>query len=326
MANSKPDDYAGLLLQHLPFIERQAIKLAHRDALSDDDVQDFISWATAKFVENDYEILRKFRGDAQLTTYLTVVLRRLYEDFRVALHARWRVSADARQLGPTAVLLEELIRRDGYTADEAIHVLLSRGDTANLTERDLREVLAKLPLTGRGRPRYVPDTALESTSDAVETDDDTSASEQAQRAAVRRVLERAISELPAGDAAILKMHFFDHVAFAKIARILDLELKPLYRRVNRLLKRLRPEFEAAGVTRDLIERLDFDWLEEGKTQELPSAEPSRVSVIADLNTLPLEVVAELMASLDDLHRAYGGGGLRILRANSGSAVPEGVSV
>lgn len=34
-------------------------------------------------------------------------------------------------------------------------------------------------------------------------------------------------------------------------------------------------------------------------------------VVADLDTLPASMVAEFLAALDDLHRAWGGGGLRI---------------
>lgn len=42
-----------------------------------------------------------------------------------------------------------------------------------------------------------------------------------------------------------------------------------------------------------------------------SADPTRISVVADTDFIPTSVIAEVMASLDELHRAWGGGGLVI---------------
>lgn len=42
-------------------------------------------------------------------------------------------------------------------------------------------------------------------------------------------------------------------------------------------------------------------------------------LIADLDALPPLVLTELLAALDELHRAYGGGGLIISTAHTGSA-------
>jgi hypothetical protein len=51
-----------------------------------------------------------------------------------------------------------------------------------------------------------------------------------------------------------------------------------------------------------------------------------IAVVADLDAVPPELIAELIAALDELHRAHGGGGLRILRAQTGSEVREGATV
>jgi len=51
-----------------------------------------------------------------------------------------------------------------------------------------------------------------------------------------------------------------------------------------------------------------------------------LAVIADLEAVPAEIVIELLSALDELHRAHGGGGLRILRAHTGSEVLERTAV
>lgn len=45
-------------------------------------------------------------------------------------------------------------------------------------------------------------------------------------------------------------------------------------------------------------------------------ESGSLALLGDLVLLPAEVITELMAALDALHRAHGGGGLRILHAHT----------
>jgi len=66
----------------------------------------------------------------------------------------------------------------------------------------------------------------------------------------------------------------------------------------------------------------------------PSKEPrhdqwfqsrSDLHVVADLDVVSPEVLVELIAALDEIHRAHGGGGLEIRSAHTGSAAIAGVS-
>ena len=68
-------------------------------------------------------MLRRFEGRSSLTTYITVVVQRLFLDRRNRLWGKWRPSAEARRLGPTAVLLERLVSRDGWSAEQALETL-----------------------------------------------------------------------------------------------------------------------------------------------------------------------------------------------------------
>ncbi len=60
-------------------------------------------------------------------------------------------------------------------------------------------------------------------------------------------LEGALGKLDAEDRVILRMRFEDGFTVADVARALDLRQKPLYRRVEGLLRRLRRELEGRGM-------------------------------------------------------------------------------
>ncbi|HEU4559360.1 MAG TPA: sigma-70 family RNA polymerase sigma factor [Longimicrobium sp.] len=252
---SESQDYEALLVQHLPFIRRNAAKLCHRHGLDADETDDFTSWATAKLVDNDYAVLRKFRGDSALTTFLTVVLAMLYRDYRVWRWGRWRPSAEARRRGPDAVALETLMHRDGYGMSQAVTMLRLRGKSG-LSERELHELAAALPMRPPGRLGDASDRDLPNQPSSATTDDAVRAAEAgAQRERLQAALARALEELPPEDALIVRLRFFENLSVAAIARTLEMEQKPLYRRLDRALARLRGALEAAGVSRQEVAEL-----------------------------------------------------------------------
>jgi|GEM_PF-234011 len=245
----------SLFVQHLPFIERMAAKLTRDDGLFGDEADDFVSWAKTRLIEDDYAALRRFRGESALTTYLAAVLVSLYRDYRIAESGRWRPSAEARRQGPDAIALERLVYRDGHTLLEAISVLRSRGETVR-TERELAQLFARLPASPRGRPAPVDEETLSDTR-ALATADEVIRAEEAdaERARMVEALWRAIETLPHEDQVVVRMRFMEGLSTADIARALRLEQKPLYRRLERLLTRLRELLEAAGISQDTVRNM-----------------------------------------------------------------------
>ena len=73
---SERDDYQALFLAHLPFIDRAAAATARALGLRVDDAEEFASWTRERLWEDDYRVLRKWRGDSRLTTFLTTRARR----------------------------------------------------------------------------------------------------------------------------------------------------------------------------------------------------------------------------------------------------------
>ncbi|HEX6069939.1 MAG TPA: sigma-70 family RNA polymerase sigma factor [Longimicrobiaceae bacterium] len=241
-------DGARLLEEHLPEIERIVEVVCRRRGVSGDEADDFRSWALERLIEADYAILGKFRGDSSLRTYLVVVVNNLFRDHIVRLRGRWRPSAQAQRMGTVGVALEELLHRKGRTLGEASAELRSRG-VCDLSVRRLAELAALLPDREPLRPERVDPVVLESVPGGGGADGEVLRAESAERrVGVLDALEGALSRLAAEDRLIIRLRFLEGQTVADIARTLGLEQKPLYRRIERVLRKLRRGLEDRGVT------------------------------------------------------------------------------
>lgn len=240
-------DAEGTFLAQLERIDRIIASIARRNSLVGDEADDFASWARARLIENDYASIRKFEGRSSIGTFLTVVIANLYRDYRTHQLRRWHPSAAAKRLGGVAVRLETLLVRDGYTLTQAIEVLRSAG-IAGPSERELRDLAARLP--PRTRPTEVGDAPLEQLAGSGAADGGLWEGERARGwEAAQGALERALSTLSPEDQLILRLRYWEGFTIAEVARALRLEQKPLYRRIDGNLARLRAVLESEGVDR-----------------------------------------------------------------------------
>jgi RNA polymerase sigma factor (sigma-70 family) len=244
-----PVDYERLFLDNLGVVNDVVRYIARRHYLSAEATDELASAVRLKIIENDYLILRRFEGRSTLRTYLTAVIQRHFLDTRIAEWGKWRPSAQARRLGPVAVLVDRLITRDGLGLDEVLETLRSV-HRLEMTRGELEAIALQLP--SRTSRRFVGEEHLANVptptaSDPIETID---SSREADR--IQEALDAALRGLNPEDRLILKMRFQDNLQIARIARILDLEQKPLYRRLERIIGELRSELESRGVRRDQV--------------------------------------------------------------------------
>src|SRR4030095_15510318 len=101
-----------LFLTHLPAIDGIARAAARRRRLTPDEADEFRSTVRLRLLEEDYAVIREFRGSSSFKTFLTVVIARQCLDFRASAWGRWRASSRARRLGDTAVALQHLMIRE----------------------------------------------------------------------------------------------------------------------------------------------------------------------------------------------------------------------
>lgn len=245
-ANPNPE---AIFIENLAWIDKMAFTVCRLNGLLGADAEDFTSWTKIRLMENDFAVLRKFRGESDIHTYFAVVIARYFQAFSRERRGLWRTSAAAKQLGPPAPALELLVRRDGYTVAQAGEKLRSSGQTT-LTDIELARLLGKLPDRLPLRPVEVEaNQALEDVASPLSSDENMiSEVERANHSRITEALENAMDQLSVEDRAIALMYFVDGLTVAQVARALDLEQKPLYRRISKVRERLREYLESEGVS------------------------------------------------------------------------------
>jgi RNA polymerase sigma factor (sigma-70 family) len=247
----QPASGEAVFLQHLDLIEHVVAFVCSRHHLSAADAEDFASHVKLKFVERGYEILTKFGGRSSLRTYLSVVIQRLFLDYRASAWGKWRPSAEARRRGPVATLLERMLSRDGYGFEEACELLATNHGIARSRD-ELERLAGSLP--PRVKRRTEPESALANlASSAPGTERNVAESEQQQTAArVSAAMWRLLEAFEVQDRLILTLRFEDGRTVAEIAAALRLDQKGLYRRMDRLLRQLRTGLEGEGIERAAV--------------------------------------------------------------------------
>jgi len=218
------------------------------------DAEDFASSVKLALVENDYAVLRKYEGRSSLATYLTVIAERLLSDEWMRRQGRWRPSTEALRLGPAAVLLETLVRRDRRSFEEALPMVQTLDPT--LSRRDVEAMLGRLP-DRKVRPRETELEAAAGSLVAFESTDVRALANESRAVSelATRTLRDALASLPLEERMILKLRFAQSMSIADISRMLRLPQRPLYRRIETTLAALRRELAMTGIHTDDLEAL-----------------------------------------------------------------------
>lgn len=246
----------AIVVENLAHIQKSATVAARQFGLHGDDAEDFASWVKIRLMEDDYAVIRKFRGESGIRTYLTTVILRMLFAYSRELRGRWRPSAAAERLGPPADELERLVHRDGYSLPQASEKLRTEGRTA-LTDRELAELFAQLPHRQPLRPTEISSESLLDDAEGASRADErvTAAEARAERRNLLARIGRALAQLTPEDQAIVRLHFQENLSVADVARALNLEQKPLYRRIPRLRERLRELLKREGISEAAVRAL-----------------------------------------------------------------------
>jgi RNA polymerase sigma factor for flagellar operon FliA len=241
-----PDGAKALFLANLPLIDEAIRWVCRRNRCSAEEAEDFRSMAHLRLIEDDYAVLRRHEGRSSLRSYLGVVLARLFVDHRRHEWGVWRPCAAARRLGPVAVRLDTLVNRDGCSLDQAVE-LLRTDEHVQLGVAELRSMAEGFP--PRAKRQREDETLLEDLpASSPGAEERVLASERLSLASEARAgLEAALSELQPADRLALLLHHQQGITVARIARMLAVEQKPLYRRLEVLRKQLRQALEARGL-------------------------------------------------------------------------------
>lgn len=248
----------AVFLEHLDTIDRAAARACRKYGLWDEEAEDFKALVKVKLMENEYEVLRKFRGESDWKTFITIVISHLGSGYSRERRGRWRPSTAAERHGPPAPQLEQLVHRDRWSLAEAGEALRTAGVTT-LSNLELARLLASLPERAPLRPVEVAAEPVLDVAPADSRADAGIAAEETEtwRSGLSAALGRAMAQMTAEEQLIVKWHFAEDRSIADVARALGIEQKPLYRRVPRLREMLRAHLEREGISaREVRELLD----------------------------------------------------------------------
>lgn len=239
--------------EHFTLLQRVIRTVARNNRLNPEDAEDFSQTVHVRLLERNYDVFNSYEGRSSLATYLTVVVTRQLLDWRNATRGKWRPSARAVRLGAEAVALERLIHRDGLTRAEAVSTLASRrAITRKGEEVELQSLADQLPV--RLRRSFVRDVA-DDVLGRLDFEDPVLAREDGQRRhAVRRALREACASLGAEERQLLALRYGRAFSVRAIGVELRTDPKPLYRKLDRVLKALRHHLGALGVDRVHVEQ------------------------------------------------------------------------
>lgn len=260
-------DAETLFLRHLETIDR-IIAFTLRDSVRQGiDFEDFGSYVKLKLIENDYAIIRKFEGRCSFATYLSIVIQRFLLDYRVSLWGKWHASAEAKRGGELGIAVESMVIRDGMTVAEALPALRRRWP--ELTANEVAAMVDRLPVR-LVRPRAVE---IDLAADVASENDVENMSFETNRVAmghrIAEVVRAGVQSFEDDDRLLCRLRFQGGLSIAEIARVLRVDQKPLYRRLQRILRELRRRLTHAGIDGSIAEdvlgsrvELDFGFHEE----------------------------------------------------------------
>jgi RNA polymerase sigma factor (sigma-70 family) len=268
-------DPGKTFLECQPLIRKLAARQCAHYALSREDVEDFTQEVQLKLCADDYAVLRQFQERSTLATFLGVVISSKLHDYVDHLWGKWRPSAAAQEMGPVGVEMERLLVRDHLSFHEACQRLLT-DQRIGKSEAELAGMAARLPQArlhwGRNRldsggdaaghaaaERSAPANPLGGPAESAEGSV-LRQERQPRRRQALTALAAAIQSLPAEDRLLLRLRFQSGLTVAEVARSLRREQKPLYPRLERILKRLRHHLQRCGIDaadiRDILRDAD----------------------------------------------------------------------
>ena len=238
-----------VFLENLPVIREIIAHCARR--FSPQDAEDFSQAVMARLIEEDYRILREFKGRSSLRTYLATAIKRMLLDYQNHLWGKWHPSAEAKRLGPTAMWLERLRYRDKLSFEDACRVIL--GEDPEVSRANLEIFEAKI--AARIPRHFVGEEHLKSEADQKPRPDERLEAKELAGLSRRilAVLLFCINLLDSEERTLLWLT--QELSVAEIARVQKADQKPLYRRLVKIYRKLEKELARRGVRRQDIEEI-----------------------------------------------------------------------
>lgn len=259
--------YQALIHEHLPYIEKQcfrAIKLQQeRGAPSkfpgiklENEALELSNLILDKLRENNYKILKNFKGKSKLSTYLTVIIANQIVDTIRKKRGRSREKERAKPFGILGTQIIQRILTEGNTVDQLFRELKSQ-DNFTHSKEEFEAIVDRI----RGsRPKVIhvspsennpflqkghqnPESGEMIVVDSKNNPEEKIIQSQKQEK-LKEVLDFIVSQLTGEERLILRLRFPIHgdespKDITSIALLLDISKKAAYKKISRTLKKCR---------------------------------------------------------------------------------------
>jgi RNA polymerase sigma factor for flagellar operon FliA len=237
------------LVEQLPLIEQIIRAVCRGRRMNAAQIEDFAGFVKLRLIENDYAIIRKFKGRSSFGTFVTTVISRLLNDYTDRERGgRWRHSAEAKRMGPLAEELELLLVRDKRTFDEAFGELSAKHP--GITRPELEAIAERFPVRHRATM-----SSLEDCEVPIAGAHALDAGKAEMLKILSMVISKFIAGLPKEDQLIVQLRFEDDMPVPRIASALHLDMQSVYRRLRRHYRDLRRMVEKAGISKEDVDGL-----------------------------------------------------------------------
>jgi RNA polymerase sigma factor for flagellar operon FliA len=234
MSDIATDDWREWISNNYSLVQGVVRGIAGRYRLNQEDAEELRSLVHVKLVQDDYAILRKFEGRSSMSTYLSIVVRRIWIDLQHSRNGKWRPSAAARRQGLTAVRLERLLWRGSMSFEEALRTLRIN-ERVRETEGEIERLGGSIVTRPKLRMCPLEEADRAQCAAAVQHQSVSATLSAAQRGAIAR----AVGALPLEDRGLLTLRFRDGWSVTRLAARLKIDQKLLYRRFDRICRRIR---------------------------------------------------------------------------------------
>mgnify|MGYP003934770699 CR=1 FL=1 len=277
--SGREDDnhYQGIIHRHIKFIESQCRKIimknygsfssAQNDIAIENEILELNNIVLDKLKEKNYKVLKQFKGNASISTYITAIISHKAVDLIRKKKGRGREKERAKKYGDAGERIYQMVFVDRMNISAAYSELKEKFDFDG-TPEDIEAIVEKI--RGKGRldtstPSSQGNRLIKQGVRSIETGEviiaDTGNNpedllmESRREKKVKEAIDKIVSQLKGEERLILRMRFPAAVDekpqdIDRIARLLGISKKAVYNRISRTLKRCRDMLINSGVNFD----------------------------------------------------------------------------
>ena len=270
---AKTASYREMINRHFQLIERQCFKAVRRQlknhgALNnpvniENEAVELSNQVLDTLQRDDFRVLRQFKGDARLSTYLTTIIARQAVDMVRKKLGRSREKERAQKFGKTGMLIYEKMILQGCSIPE-IYADLKSKEGIRESQEEIEIIAEKIK--GKKSAPLLPvedDSTVKEGEKVNENGDfviaDTHSDpqelliEKQRKQNAGKIIKEIIGQLNGEERMLLRMRFpvAEEETPEKVDRISDIlgiSKKAVYKRITRILKKCRDILDQKGVT------------------------------------------------------------------------------